>query len=256
MKKINYIVLILIFTISCSKNNEKLNDIEKLNLKENIKSIVIKEFDALEKFGEIVEGNSQGMENTIIKFNENGYIVELQNCILFERNFYNSLQLQSFWKSIYIYDDLILKEKNNYDSNGDLYQKWKYVTDNNGNITKEIGYNKFGKETYRYVNKYDKLNNLIESIRYYPNSTKQDKIQFESNENKKTTNDSDENLTKIKLDDGTFHIYKKGLLIQFNNTVNDYTYKYFFDDNKNWVKRIEFENNKPIKITKRKIEYN
>jgi hypothetical protein len=258
MKKLNQVILLLIITISCNTNQERLNDLEKLKLEKDIKSIIIKEFDALEKFGEIVEGNHQ-TPDAVIKFNENGNILELKDCMLFEENFNNSLRLQTSSITKYLYDGLSLKEKNEYDKNGGLFQKWKYTTDTKGNILKEISYNKLGVENYRYVNKYDKLNNLIESIRYYPNSTKQDKFQYGSNVNDKSeelTNGSDEILSKIKHDDGTFHIYKKGLLIQFNNTVNDYTYKYSFDDNNNWIKRIEFENDKPIKITKREIEYN
>ncbi|MBF6655060.1 hypothetical protein C3B48_05185 [Flavobacterium columnare] len=254
--------------------NEKLNDLDKLNLKGNVKLLTISEFEALKKFGEIVEGKNQGFRNSTIKFNEDGNIVELHNCMIFDENFFNSFYLQVIGTKKYSYDGIKLKEQNYYDTNGDLVSRWKYSYDKNGNITEEILYDNNGIEKYKYENEYDNRNNLIETLQYSENSIEYRHSYSYDSENKKIkyfrtnyvtnevyinntyTYDAKDKLSEIKSRTGVIEKFENGNKVQLKNSENNYTYEYKFDENDNWIKMIEYENEKPIRITKREIEYN
>lgn len=166
----------------------------------------------------------------------------------------------------------------------DLFVVYKYKYDNVGNIIEEkqndssgitISMNTFkydGKENmiehncfflkksklrllFKKKFKYDdrgkltemKLNNLKISYKYDEKGYKtEEKIDITLGRSDQKTNYKYDNYGNVIEERTTYPKYK------YTSTV---TYKYEFDDNNNWIKRIVYLDKKPISITERTIEY-
>jgi hypothetical protein len=87
-----------------------------------------------------------------------------------------------------------------------------------------------------YTYKYDESKNLIEYIFYSPDGSL---VRAE-----KRTYDNWGNMTESRIND---YLGETKLYIQ--------KVSYEYDTHHNWIKQIEFNDEKPIKITYRKIEY-
>ena len=72
MKNLLYTFLAFGLFFSCSENKE--NDLDKINLKGNVKSVKKRVYDATEKFGDPVKVNF--LYEKIFVFNESGNIIE------------------------------------------------------------------------------------------------------------------------------------------------------------------------------------
>ena len=135
MKKLSYLFLALLI-VACG-NETKKNDLTKNNLYGKVRSLTEKEYEPIEKFGEITKGKitEYSFPNTII-YNDKGNEIEM--------SFYKSDgSLNS--KSTYEYDDKgNMIEQNKYNSDGSLDNKYtyEYEFDNKGNWINRIRYSK------------------------------------------------------------------------------------------------------------------
>lgn len=101
-----------------------------------------------------------------------------------------------------------------------------------GNKIEENYYNSNGSLIYKNTYKYDENGNKIEECHYEDGSL-----------DKKYTYEYDENGNKMEEN-------------WYNSDVSlDKKYTYEYDKNNNWIQEVEYENNKPIQITERIIEY-
>lgn len=265
MKSGIYSLIIITFLLffSCNNSNKVKNDIERRNLNGKVKSITENSYQAVEKFGEIVKGEKivdfVNKENRITSFNEKGYLTEDTSLfhIKYKYNKQNKIIEENYgegMKMFYKYNDKgFILEENQY-QNKDLVQKTKCICDKKGNVIERNYYEGNGKfrskekitfkdneyvsksynadGTLEYSSKSDKNGNEIESIHYDSYGNIENKWIYKY----------DENNQKIEFIDSTINIVT--------------TYKYLkLDSNRNWTQQIEFENDYPIKIIERKIEY-
>ena len=160
MKNLLYTFLAFGLFFSCSENKE--NDLDKVNLKGNVKSIYTTSFEAIEKFGEIEKGDKarEFVWDNDIKtyYNDNGNRIE-------ENQYDEEGELTS--KRKYKYDDNgNVIEANQYDEEGELTRKYKYKYDDNGNRIEAKEYDEDGEleneSSYEY--KFDDKGNWIQQI--------------------------------------------------------------------------------------------
>ena len=130
-------------------------------------------------------------------------------------------------------------EENWFNPDGSLYRKWTYKYDDKGNKIEQNSFNPDGSLSFKYTYKYDDKGNQIELNSFNP----------------------DDNLD-FKL---TYKYDDKGNEIERNSFNSDgslflkYTYKYTYDQQGNWIQRIEYKVKngveKPSQIAERTIEY-
>src|SRR5690606_18506269 len=151
-------------------------------------------------------------------------------------------------------------EGNRYNSEGVLMSenKYEYVYDEKGNKTEKLFYDKNGVFKSKDVYSYDENGNLIESLENF------EKGKF----NIKDTYKYDDKGNKIE-----WVSYKEGGVFDFkyNNDYDPYgniiksnlseydniqktifSFKYIFDEKNNWIRRTQYTNGFPKKITERK----
>lgn len=276
--KIMLIVLSIFFLTSCSNEEDNKSDLRKMNLNGKIKSLSENSYDANEKFGEPSKINVSKYNETYL-FNKSGNIIQKKT---------DGVVLPL---TKYIYDDENkLIEKNIYESDGNLFQKIKFVHDDNFNVIEENHYDEQGNLETKILNKYDKSNKLIEILQYNKDEkTFQNIIVYDSNGNKIKDTRYDKKENKIvrdefyKYDENNNVIFNIQILNisdnlkshissymkydSYNNIVldnwadkinslkNSIKYKYEYDSENNWIKKIEFNYDKPRKIIERNIEY-
>lgn len=235
MKKVFSIIFITIF-ISCNKseNLKKIeqNDIEKHDLKGNVKILEEKNFDATEKFGEPVKLKFRDWN--ILTFDASGNIIE-------EKSMYENGKICAIKKFKYNNKNKIIEETFVC---GEISDIGNYTYDKNGNNI-DLTYYSNGKITIKHIKKFDKNNNVIDYRSYQFDGVLDSKtlskfndnnLEFETEEysfngtscvftGKKTKEyDENGNLTEEK------NLDKKGNLESIN--------KYVYDEKHNEIEKI------------------
>ena len=248
MKKL---ILLLFIPLVFSCSDDKKNDLDELKLNGKVKSLKEITYSAVEKFGEPVK-NTFLNENEYL-FEKNGNIAEIRYEFEFQEGF--------SYKNIYE-DNGNLIERNQYKNSGELEVKFKFKYDDNGNMIQYNQYNKDGDLEHIGKNKFDEAGNWIEQ-NYYDNdgelkSNWKNKYDDDGNmiEQKEFNKNGElESNRKIKYDDKGNMVYESRY--DENGELEygtEYEYKEF-DREKNWVKRIGYEDGKATEITEREIEY-
>ena len=140
------------------------------------------------------------------------------------------------------------------------YNIWK--NDEKGNVLENIyhiGYKLFS----RTYNDYNKQNLLIYSAVYYPNEEDSEPLikKFEYNSKNQIAIELILGEDKQVLEKTVYTYFPNGLLQK--SIVNYYeyedtsitTYQYEYDNKGNWIKKITYNENKPIYIDEREISY-
>lgn len=247
MRKIFSIIFITIF-FSCNKSENlkkiKQNDVEKRDLKGNVKILEEKNFDATEKFGEPVKLKLRDW--TILTFDSSGNIIE-------EKSMYENGEIVSIKKFKYNNKNKIIEETFVCGDRSDLA---KYIYDKNGNNI-ELTYYTNGKIAIKNVNKFDERNNLIDHRLYEYDGILRDKtlskfnelnLEFETEEysfngtscvfTSKRTNEYDENGNLIEEK----NYDEKGNL--------EFIYKYVYDEKHNEIEKTLSKDNAVTKNTR------
>ncbi len=177
----NLSLLFLLLFIGCATKQNRKNDLEKLNLKGNVKSFTHRNFYAGEKFGEVVKKDEKLFERSYKEFSKKGN--ELKRIVYdhngkavyeytFKRDKYGNIIDQNFYDSegnlkynfTFKYDakgDII--ERNTYENlDGELKKARVYKNESNENKMEATEYDLEG----NFMSKYDAKGNLIE--RDYP----------------------------------------------------------------------------------------
>ncbi len=237
MKKILLLILVLISYTINSQSIER--DTEKMYLKDKVESVENRMFEAIVVNGEVTSGNSFQID-----FFDSNWIITFDNNGKFLSGFYLDVNGEKGRINIDT-KNFRYTELNEFNINGlkILYingkQKGKNVTsekfDQKGNLTEYTVLNEDGSFQYKVLHKYDKHNNVIEEKTYL------DRGKLESI----TICDFDKNHNIISYSqrDGNLKI------------TFDYTYKYEYDEHNNWIKKIESNKIKPVKVVERKITY-
>ena len=227
-----YLIVLFVALIAQSCSNEKIeNDWTADNLQGKVLSLSEFSYEAKDRFGNIEKGERKRQSSyeydQQIKYDEKGNKIE--------RNSYNSDgSLVNKWT--YKYDEKGNRtEANTYNSDGSLNLKLIFKYDEKGNITELNGYISDGSLVGKDAYKYDEKGNKIEHKKY----------------------DSDGSLY-FKY---THKYDEKGNEIEYNgynsdgSLENKNSYKYEFDKQGNWIKQIKFKDGIPEYILERQYEY-
>lgn len=172
------ITLTIMFICTSCTSNLLENDLKKAELKGKVKSIKTTEYNAVERFGELVKDKSG--ETSIRIYNQEGMIIErseyfsngsLNYKLKYSYDEKGNITDESYEdksyssKAKYTYDkNGNLIEKSAYDANGDLKGRAKYTYDENGNMIESSLYGSEGSEKAKYS--YDKKGNKVEGNYY------------------------------------------------------------------------------------------
>ncbi len=121
-----------------------------------------------------------------------------------------------------------------YYSNDSLGHRCTYTYDSRGNILEEMQYNQSGMLFSKIVYRYNSEGKIIETSHYNENNTLSSQYIYKYND--------------------------KGMLVEMQKTGENLNYKTSYvyldqDRHNNWVKRIEYLDDKPVRITVRTFEY-
>lgn len=265
--------------IGCFSNEQVKkaeNDLSKMNINDGVSSIREYSFHAIDKFGEISKGERSF--GTVFKFNQFGNLTELTD-------YDNNGDLKR--KRIYEYDkeNKLLEEK--LFENGSLYDKWVSEYDSNGQDIERIRYlgngsisnsiiskydeggmkierihkDESGSITGREIFKYNEIGQNIERLWYNENGILDVKVLNEFDRNNNKINEKFYKSDEIISSETDYRFDDFGNMIQMNgkyfreNTEIERTYKFIYDDKKNWVVQISFLNRTPEYYTEREINY-
>ena len=254
-----------------------------MNLYQRVKSISEISYEVIDKFGEIVKGEKKRESafdyDKLILLNPEGNVVEKS---LFESN--GNLKE----KILYKYDSKgYLIEQQMLKSDGNLNIKISYENNEKGNPTSEDWYNVDGSLKSKNVYKYDEAGNKIESNWYNADGSLfiKNVSVYDGKGNEISTDDynstgiltsksifqHDENGNETER---KYNVFETKMMLNFNSSYDNknnkiqetrsennvvyynYTFKYIYDVNNNWISKIAFQNGVlPKFIIERKIEY-
>ena len=223
--KFTIIVLIAFFAQSC-QNVKVENDWTRNQLQGKVMSYSEFSYEAIDRFGKIEKGkrkrNSSYENDEQRKYDEKGNLIEK---IIYK------LDSSLYEKLTCTYDEKgKVIEVNMYKSDGSLSYKSTYKYDEKGNqieVNSSLGY----KGTY----KYDEKGNRIEDNFYESDGSLSSKSTYKYDEKGNRIEDNSENL--------------------YRDLDRKWTYKYEFDKQGNWIKRIDFRDYIPKFILEREYEY-
>jgi hypothetical protein len=269
----------ILFLIICVPySNYGISDIDKMQLKGKVKSLIQTPYNIAYEGSTIKHSEKITdffYENFNLKFNIAGYLtreIEFNTKVKYIYKYYDQFNREKLYQKKYYnyFHKLVLKKEFIYNKSGKLSKriggyildKSTYKYDSFGNLIEFIAYESENKIDGMIFNKYDSNNQLIESQEYYDLETPSDKILFfYNNENQliKTEKYNKHNLlNSIKKYKNKVCISYKWLSYNDNLEVkesNQYIYKYQFDSQMNWVKRITILNDVPNHISIRRIKY-
>lgn len=255
MKNLSFLILLLTLLSSCSEYGS--HELRQANLRGEIKSVKSQKFLAVEKFGEtqkstsaeVIDNNElDALSNSLIEFDLNGETTSISLLSNGELNFkvvadglvYNMYDnLGKLFMSIKVDSKELPKESNVYSASGDLVEKVKMTYNTDNELIEESSYDGSGDLVKTVSNSYEKGMIVQQSIsereeKYWGNGDFKDaSIILKYNENKDVI---EQEITR-------------------NSRIEKHTYEYEYDKIKNWIKRIQFTDKKPVSIVEREIVY-
>lgn len=273
MRFINYIlVFALPLLASCSK--KVATTAEDMCLQGKVKTVEEYQFKAVEKFGEVVQGEpfrAEGWDMRYV-FDKNGYCTKVHQM---------TPEGEDVGTITYLYDKQGRKvvEKNfdsaenfidelsfNYDKDGRLVKIQKFLKDNNAAGSVIVDYKDNTKTTKHYNFKGDLLQTETQTLskHNYPLETKifgKDGNLVSWRKEKYSVDGLRENMVGYE-DDGSvafdvnFTYDKYGnMLSQTGDDIIPMTIEYTYDEHNNWVKAVSREGDTPLDVTIRVITY-
>jgi len=287
---IKILFLILSHTLLVGFSKGYKTHLQKLGLKGKVKEVVNSTYEVETNSGEINKDERvnyifsngpfdilTGNGNSKLIFNENGSMLE---CKIYKID--GSLH----YKVIYSYDKKgYLMEENLYDSIGEVKYKSKLKnhTIKNPYLSELVEtYDSKGKLIITEEREFDDSGNIIESRTTYietdgDKNSRISKMEYNSNKNlireEKISVDrvieysyNEKDLLKsVAMYDSNMRIkdygYKRyeyndnGDIVEIETSINKKNYQYDYDENGNWIKRIQFDKGIPSFLTEREIEY-
>ena len=263
--------------VSCTQEK---NDLEKSHVKGNVKSIMTKYFEAVEKFGEVTTGDCYYYgDNELVCFNRDGFITE--------KTYYDcDGDLRK--KSVYEYDsDNLLSNITFYEvdwrhPNGSLDSKEVYQYNEKRQLVQLIRYDSDGVEILKHISEwegknkvkdmyyYNELLSRVQVNEYNGNSIVKSVVTDSDGKEIERLEHEDNRLSKWVQEDytATYRYNDKGLCCATENgrlsgvyftssEGKSFIYEYEYDQKGNWIKRTEKDSQTKIAtiITIREITY-
>jgi len=246
-------IAFFLITIECKSQF----NLKQFELHGKIRSIKVKDFEPIDRFGEITNGKLlYGYD--IYYFNLMGNVTERDG--YYFDSF--SLETKNLFKDIYKYDfNGNTIDFSTYNSEGILNSKETYSYRHIGKDIECITYKVDGNIKGKKVSKYNKNRNIIEDLLCDSNGTSVLKFtyKYDLNGNQIEQKMFDRDGVLIERENVKYNnIGMKVERIVKNFQENSYfevTYEYELDEKRNWIKRNLFSNGKPHEIEERIIEY-
>jgi hypothetical protein len=229
----------------CSENNKKNGWMEE-GLKGRVQLIQQRTYSCSEKFGEVTKESLADWGHDEMEFTEQGNIIQKKyfdqqgNLTSTDKYFCNNKNLDTLiigyskygtltWKQERVFDQkLNLVETKNIDPDGSVSRIWKTEFDERNQEVKSDGYDYSGSLVFQWTYEYDELGNCTA----------------------KTLNNIMENRSHTsyyKFDENNNVVEEKGYL--------NITYKYIYDNERNWTSRVQYYNGVASEIIERNIKY-
>ncbi|HLO91113.1 MAG TPA: hypothetical protein VK172_08115 [Lentimicrobium sp.] len=267
------ITIFLVFTTNLLCGQSFLD--KELKFVGNVKAVYYLEFKVIEKDDKILKGDTIECSYLKYEFDNKNRLLSEEYCLLdlftsykykydrngrlIDRTNFNHLDRK------YVYDSTGNQVKElMYDSEG-LMGYWSYKYDNNGNKIERTGY--LGDDfverwKYEYDQDYKKIIEFMVGAEPYNNPSDMVKTYEYDNDGRLISSVWTDPKTKTTSVDKYKYNVKGDIIEHYNK--NDFqrgieelkTFNYQYDQNGNWIQRIEYINARPITITERKIEYN
>jgi len=168
------------------------------------------------------------------------------------------------FKSFYKYDNygnLVEESETQWEDVLHLRNTRKY--DSSGNLIENIHYKSDGRLSRHVVNKYDIRNNKIERLEYdsIGKTSGREQYKYDNNgknieEKKFYLNGEVFSLRKRRYDENSNMIESISIPpTDRNREKHRKVWEYQYDENKNWIKRVQYINDEPFETRERKIEY-
>jgi len=221
---------------------------------ENYENAMIDEY-KYNDYNNVLERRIVDKSNTLWK-----YTYDAQQNLIIEEYWTNE-NLNS--KKIFVYDESNNEiEMTEYNKEGDLKNKTIYVYNKNEDVTfkNAVGYDASGKVDYIWNRRYDVAGNEIQND-YRGGSY--------NSLTEKTYNDRNELIEERDLYSSNEPMWVKKFVydelgnliretkVDYSSQNDDYekSYKYEFDEEKNWIKKVEYSKVHPVQIVLREIKY-
>lgn len=287
MRKKIFLLLLLVTGVQAfaqigNNMRESKNNLKDMNLFGKVKTFKITPYKLVDYFGKITKGDKQEFwrGDVVLVFDEHGYKAEnntynkvgnLSQKVIYKyddkgkrlsRDLYNAYgKLQM--KFLYVYDNKGAKiAYNSYSPTGELNDSYLYKNDDKGRMIEEVWIKKDKSFGSKYTYEYDKMGKVAKMCQYtasekqvdnctsykYDKNGRISEIEIYNSNNSLSrrsviTYDEKGNEKEIKYYDG------KGTFLE----ERSYTYK--FDNNGNWIERIESINQFPKSLLEREITY-
>jgi hypothetical protein len=244
MKNLSLILMLIANTlISCGKID---NDLKKENLKGNIVSVKTTKYIVTEKFGEPVKGKIDCFDldicSTITKYNDLGNEIEFTD--------YDSYGIGFITKILYTEKNQKIEQNRYTPVEGKRVMQFKFKYDLNGNCIEESS-----DAGYLVKRQYDNQNNLIKEFTKDWQTKKIEETTFFYDENNRIITEKysqgkteytyydDENTKDVMFYDKDGKEVYRG------------SYKYEYDQYKNWIAQIAYQDGAAVAYIERIIEY-
>jgi len=259
---------IFIFLLLSSVINSTIG--QRLNGK--VKSYRDTYYSVYDKFGKIKKGpklNDSIYYDESVSFDQNGNIIQLieyhtdgtVHSIFKGRSGFENNNIESIY--VRLNPDIIIEQKPfiieslRY-SWGEKYEM-KYQNNIYGLPVEETIFDLFGRELFKITFKRDEKGNSVEDIfsdgtvNQYKYDTKGNRTEwvFRSSNRYVIITTYKYDLSGNLIEMNVNNSYKSTFKYHYDN----FTYKYLFDDQGNWIERIDYENDEPLRIVERMIEY-
>ena len=280
MKKRTSIIALIIITIASCNPINKNTTWEYDGLRGEVKAATTIAYNVIDTIGQVskeqivscvlITYNSVGKWTECRSFNPDGsskwaeFAVYDNKVNIRERYDYTYSDLDSTLSRKFTYrldkkGDVI--ESLRFSATDSLISKYVYEHDRKKMTSKRLIFNSQDSLTSIMISEYDKMDNLLKASNFDANDNLIDRIANTYDDKGNRTEKFDYN-SKNELTNRTVYFYNENDFcseIHYYNAHNSLerkmSYEYKYDSGGNWIEKIDYENDKAIKMTEKKIEY-
>jgi len=277
MKTIKIISTCLLFAVVCSCSNKNItdNDLIKRNLKGTIKSITEESFELITEGDDLIKGNKtvNNDPDVVLLFNKDGFLTKKQvlnpdgsvmNTYVYEYDKENQLVKHTKYTATenidrvftFVYKDGKLESQTINTALGgvEYIDKYSYPTET---TMKQESFEKSSNLMYFFDYEYDNNKNLTKKDWHVNNNIVQTLYVYDEKNQLMTQTEINESEIETKweyaYDEYGNVIVEITTFFDGSQLTRDMMYEY--DSQGNWTIKLTFENDSPLFVTERTIEY-
>jgi len=276
------LVLSALILFSCSGQNSPKKDLEFYEVNGKVNHLTIRHYKAIEKDGEIIKGmaNRDGEDDQTLTFNKRGYVVQVY--FYGETDSLDSKLIRNHDKNFHCLGET------GYNASGEQVFEWIWIYDDRGNNTERVQVQEDSSLFISWYLYYDENGELISrTIFRSPNSELFDSLRWILDDKNRQIEEWNYGyyglygFNKVEYIGATNKIakiyrydYLKDLLDYYELSYNNhdlisiakqfaadsteqqiFSFEYEYDEQGNWIKKIQFKNGNPVNYDERRIIY-